>query len=365
YGRQHLLRFMFKHGHYHDACYLFFPPDAVPPPPQPSNINGLSSSSPQRLDSLATDYGTIDDLCESCIGYGAMPILEEVISTRMSTTTSQDAGFNQYTVTALARICLYCETHKHFNYLYSFQVIKKDHVAAGLCCIQLFMNSSSQEEAIRHLEHAKMHFDEGLSARHKGGESTKLVTKGLRGKSASEKLSEEGLVKFSTRVSIQVEIIKAFNDSEGPQWKHSLFGNPNDPDTFRPNPNSKMVSEPIQDLLIHLLSGHCYQANQVTLQMSSPGRRCEIAEFLVEKFFDLAFQVIYEFNLPAVDIYAAVAASFADKKKSTELTTIFKHIKGTIDDDDWDQTHGCKLQSMYMGSTLTANNLMLKSVKMN
>lgn len=38
----------------------------------------------------------------------------------------------------------------------SVQVIKKDHVAAGLCCIQLFMNSSSQEEAIRHLEHAKV-----------------------------------------------------------------------------------------------------------------------------------------------------------------------------------------------------------------
>lgn len=27
-------------------------------------------------------------------------------------------------------------------------------------------------------------------------------------------------------------------------------------------------------------------------------RRCEIAETLVEKNFDLAFQVIYEFNLP-------------------------------------------------------------------
>lgn len=46
-----------------------------------------------------------------------------------------------------------------------------------------------------------MHFDEGLSARYKG-DSTKLVTK--RGKSASEKLTEEGLVKFSARVSIQV-----------------------------------------------------------------------------------------------------------------------------------------------------------------
>lgn len=50
-------------------------------------------------------------------------------------------------------------------------------MATGLSCIQLFMNSSSQEEAIRHLDHAKMHFDEGLFARHKGGESTKLVTK--------------------------------------------------------------------------------------------------------------------------------------------------------------------------------------------
>ena len=49
-----------------------------------------------------------------------------------------------------------------------------------------------------------MHFDEGLSARHRGGDSTKLVTKGIRGKSASEKLTEEGLVKFSARVSIQV-----------------------------------------------------------------------------------------------------------------------------------------------------------------
>ncbi|CAL5205097.1 unnamed protein product [Lathyrus oleraceus] len=303
YGRQHLLRFMFRQGHYLDACYLFFPPDAVPPPPQPSIMIGVSSSSPQRLDSLATDYGTIDDLSELCVSYGAMPILEEVISTRMSSTTSQEAAVNQYTVTALARICLYCETHKHFNYLYGFQVIKKDHVAAGLCCIQLFMNSSSQEEAIRHLEHAKMHFDEGLSARHKGGESTKLVTKGLRGKNAA--ITEEGLVKFSTRVSIQVEVVKSFNDSEGAQWEHSLFGNPNDPDTFR--------------------------------------RRCKIAEVLVEKNFDLAFQVIYEFNLPAVDIYAGVAASLAERKRGSQLTEFFRNIKGTIDDDDWDQVLGAAI----------------------
>lgn len=306
YTRQHLLGFMFRHGHYREACLLFFPPNAVPPPPQPSSLGVVtSSSSPQRPDPLATDYGTIDDLCDMCIGYGAMSVLEEVLSTRMLSATPQDVGVNQYTAAALARICVYCESHRHFNYLHQFQVIKRDHVAAGLCCIQLFMNSSLQEEAIHHLENAKMHFDEGLSARYKAGDSTKLVTKGIRGKSPSEKLSEEGLVKFSARIAIQVDVVRSFNDTDGPQWKYSLFGNPNDTETFR--------------------------------------RRCKIAETLAEKNFDLAFQLIYEFDLPAVDIYAGVAASLAERKRGGQLTEFFRNIKGTIDDDDWDQVLGAAI----------------------
>ncbi|XP_047251765.1 uncharacterized protein LOC107839091 isoform X3 [Capsicum annuum] len=306
YARQHLFDFMFRHGHYKDACLLFFPPNSVPPPPQPSSLGVVtSSSSPQRQDPLATDFGTLDLLCDLCIAYGAMPVLEEVLLGRTSDITSLDPSVNKHTTAALSRICNYCETHKHFNYLYKFQVIKKDHVAAGLCCIQLFMNSSSQEEAIKHLENAKMHFEEGLSARHKAGESTKLITKGIRGKSASEKLTEEGLVKFSARVAIQIDVVKCFNDAEGTQWRHSLFGNPNDPETFR--------------------------------------RRCEIAETLAERNFDLAFQVIHEFNLPAVDIYAGVAASLAERKRGSQLTEFFRNIKGTIDDDDWDQVLGAAI----------------------
>lgn len=27
--------------------------------------------------------------------------------------------------------------------------------------------------------------------------------------------------------------MKTFNDADGPQWRHSLFGNPNDQETFR------------------------------------------------------------------------------------------------------------------------------------
>ncbi|CAI0408532.1 unnamed protein product [Linum tenue] len=305
FSRPHLLGFMFRHGRYTDACMLFFPQNSVPQSLPPSGVGaGTSSLSPQRLDPLATDFGTLEDLCDLSIGYGAMSVLEEVISSRM-TYAQQDEIVQQHTAAAVARICTYCETHRHFNYLYRFQVIKKDHIAAGLCCIQLFMNSSSQEEAVKHLENAKVHFDEGLSARYKGGESTKLVSKGVRGKSASEKLTEEGLVKLSARVSIQVEVVKSSNESDGPQWKRSLFGNPNDPETFR--------------------------------------RRCEIAETLVERNFDLAFQVIYEFNLPAVDIYAGVASSLAERKKGGQLTEFFRNIKGTIDDDDWDQVLGAAI----------------------
>uniref|UniRef100_A0A1D1Z361 Zinc finger FYVE domain-containing protein 26 n=1 Tax=Anthurium amnicola TaxID=1678845 RepID=A0A1D1Z361_9ARAE len=303
YARSHMLNFMFRHGHYADACILFFPPNAVPSIPQPSNVAAVPSSSPQRPDPLVTDYGTIDDLCELCIGYGAMAVLEDVLSANSS--IPQDPSVSQYTAAALVRICNYSETHRHFNYLYKFQVIRGDHVAAGLCCIQLFMNSTTQEEAIKHLEHAKTHFEEGLSARHRAGEATKLASKTARGKSAAGKLSEEGLVKFSARVAIQVEVVRAFNDTDKCQWKYSLFGNPNDPETFR--------------------------------------RRCQVAEILAEKNFDLAFQVIYEFNLPAVDIYAGVAASLAERKKGSQLTEFFRNIKGTIDEDDWDQVLGAAI----------------------
>ena len=102
---------------------LFFPQNAVPTPPQPLSLGAVtSSSSPQRPDPLATEYGTVDDLCDLCIGYGAMPVLEDVLSSRVSSETSQDVLVIQYTAAALARICIYCETHKNFNYLYNFQV---------------------------------------------------------------------------------------------------------------------------------------------------------------------------------------------------------------------------------------------------
>lgn len=54
--------------------------------------------------------------------------------------------------------------------------------------------------------------------------------------------------------------MRAFGDGEGPPWRHSLFGNPSDPETQR--------------------------------------RRSVVAEQLAERNFDLAFRIIYDFRLP-------------------------------------------------------------------
>lgn len=49
----------------------------------------------------------------------------------------------------------------------------------------------------------QVHFDDGITARR---DTTKLVGKGIRSKSASEKLTEEGLNKLSARAAIQVMV---------------------------------------------------------------------------------------------------------------------------------------------------------------
>jgi zinc finger FYVE domain-containing protein 26 len=90
-------------------------------------------------------------------------------------------------------------------------------------------------------------------------------------------MTRETIMKYSTRVSYQMDVVKALNNIDGPQWKTSLFGNPTDPETLR--------------------------------------RRCMVVETLAEKHFDLAFRMLHEFDLPAVDIYAGVAHPSLKGKK--------------------------------------------------
>lgn len=126
HNRQDLMQFMFQHCRYTDACNLFFPFDSLPPAPLPASYQSQTpSSSPQRPDPLATDYGSLDELCDNCVAFGVVPILERVIAARIVDTNNPDSAVSQHTASALTRICTYFENHRHFNHLYRFQVILK------------------------------------------------------------------------------------------------------------------------------------------------------------------------------------------------------------------------------------------------
>lgn len=120
------MQFMFRHCRYVEACNLFFPFESLPPAPLPSSYQSQApSSSPQKPDPLATDYGTLDELCDLCVAFGVVPILERVIAARSVDANNPDSPVSQHTASALTRICTYFEYHRHFNHLYRFQVTSK------------------------------------------------------------------------------------------------------------------------------------------------------------------------------------------------------------------------------------------------
>lgn len=117
------MQFMFQHCRYTEACNLFFPYDSLPSAPLPSSYQSQApSSSPQKPDPLATDYGTLDELCDLCVAFGVVPTLERVIAARSADANNPDSPVSQHTASALTRICTYFENHRHFNHLYRFQV---------------------------------------------------------------------------------------------------------------------------------------------------------------------------------------------------------------------------------------------------
>ncbi len=65
----------------------------------------------------------------------------------------------------------------------------------------------------------QVHFDEGLLARQQAGEGAKVATKAARGKLPSQKLTEEELIKFTARVSVQVK------DTQNRQNSHDSQSN--------------------------------------------------------------------------------------------------------------------------------------------
>eukprot|EP00850_Spirogloea_muscicola_P013672 SM000094S24689 [mRNA] locus=s94:180559:193414:+ [translate_table: standard] len=330
YAKRELPAFQFRHGRVVEACRLFFPVGGLPPslasllpPSLSSSTNSLTSlqtsapatgpaQSQQKLDPFGTQFGTLEDLCELCVAFGAMDKLEDVVSTWESNGEDGSAADSGATALALTRLAAYCEAHRHFSHLYRLQILQKDVIAAGLTSIQLFHGTATTDQAVRLLEQAKVHIEEGLSLRQQqaGLPGAGAGLRGARSKTASAKLTDEDLIRLRTRISLQatwqqVEVLKAFTDAEGPPWMHSIFGNANDSDSTK--------------------------------------KKCEVAEALAERAFPLAFRVVYELALPAAHVWAAAAANLAGRHLSRQLAELLAGIRGTLDEADWDSVLGAAI----------------------
>ncbi|KAI9126277.1 hypothetical protein K1719_002698 [Acacia pycnantha] len=143
-----------------------------------------------------------------------------------------------------------------------------------------------------------------------------------------------------TKASELRQVIAATVASDPQKYSVAFLGKPNadycawilDPEKWGGAIELSILAVNILPMVVH--------KQGISTETKAERRRCKIAKILVEKNFDMAFQVIYEFNLPAVDIYVGVAALLVERKRGSQLTEFFKNIKGTIDDDNWDQIFG-------------------------
>ncbi|CAI6001612.1 unnamed protein product [Closterium sp. NIES-64] len=160
-----------------------------------------------------------------------------------------------------------------------------DYVAAGLCSIQLFLYSPDLRTAATHLQHAQLLFEKGTEARQNA----------------------------AADLAASIGPLAAAGKRLTAPWSVALFGAPSDGRT---------------------------------------SKRCvEVTEFLVEREFDLALkapsrsdrvnlalQVINFLHLPAVQIYASVAALLAEKQQHRVLFEgLMDRIKYMLPPADMDE----------------------------
>ncbi|CAI5531246.1 unnamed protein product [Closterium sp. Naga37s-1] len=291
-------------------------------------------------------------------------------------------------------------------------LLARDYVAAGLCSIQLFLYSPDLRTAATHLQQAQLLFEKGTEARQNaaadlaasigplaaagkrlavsaassssGTSGTGVTGAGIaagggagtttssstttsstttsrssstavslaliaKQRAATAKISDEDLLRLQRLAELQVEVVRAVGacsgrDSSGvplagaarkAPWSVALFGAPSDARTSK--------------------------------------RRVEVTEFLVEREFDLALEVINFLHLPAVQIYASVAASLAEKQQHRVLFEgLMDRIKYMLPPADMDEVIGAavmvythtavKLSTLSL--TFTGRQDMSRSVKL-
>jgi len=156
----------------------------------------------------------------------------------------------------------------------------------------------SFEEAVSYLHKAKNHFEDGLN--NTGKEAINYSTsKDLSETAPEEKfdavMSDKDALRYLRTVKLQIDICNAMA-------KEQKFKEENPPTLF-----------------------------------GSSKKRLEICvKLMLVDQFDLAFRIIQEYRLSAVECYVHSVRSMARQRQVNRLSELFRNIKATISDDEWD-----------------------------
>ncbi|CAI5529604.1 unnamed protein product [Closterium sp. Naga37s-1] len=377
------------------------------------------------------------------------------------------ASGNVKCLAALSRICTFFESQKNFHFLFRFLLLARDYVAAGLCSIQLFLYSPDLRTAATHLQQAQLLFEKGTEARQNaaadlaasigplaaagkrlaisaassssaaaaaagaaaagaaaagaaaagagaagaggtgagasagggagisgagtsssGGSSnssstTTSVALIAKQRSATAKISDEDLLRLQRLAELQVEVVRVVGacsgrDSSGvplvgaarkAPWSVALFGA-----VWRRRVEvTEFLVEREFDLALEVINFLHLPAVQICRRVEvteflvqrefdlvlNSRRRVEVTEFLVEREFDLALEVINFLHLPAVQIYASVAASLAEKQQHRVLFEgLMDRIKYMLPPADMDEVIGAAVM-VYTHTAVKLSNLSL------
>ncbi|KAK3284581.1 hypothetical protein CYMTET_7779 [Cymbomonas tetramitiformis] len=286
-----------------------------------------------------------------CVVYGTTNQLKQALQDIAS---SPDSGGTERIHSVGRAICNYFLTHHHLHHLCRFQNLLRDHVAVGLTCIQLFMHSSTHAQSLEHLDRAIAHLDEALSdqltfsARKQGysrkqstfWRSTPSIISGggtatpedspidSPRAASSITLSEAEIIFLRTCVKLQRDVVKVLEKLPPEELgSYSLFG------PRRPHQHGEAVKAELV------------------------ARQCKIAEALLQIDFDLAFRIIGDYQLDAMNIYAGAAAGLAQKKQMSQLTELLHNIGNTISDDERDQIVSTAIAVYAPGDVRAARGL--------
>ena len=145
-----LLHFMFRHGRIAEACARVLQLRSQPT----SCMVGDGGAEAETSAENNAEKRVVEELCKLCVTFGAMKHLQHALLTlQRQAAVAASPQLNQGVAAMMRAVSGYFFEHCHLHHLHRVLQALRDHAAAGLTCVQLFLctGEGELEQALSHL----------------------------------------------------------------------------------------------------------------------------------------------------------------------------------------------------------------------